>query len=203
LAGDSVLPAARWSSSGHSGLTGTTTKHSILHGRHMAVGGGGPNAIPLVTFAERERATRNCRPSAVKFGTASRPLRPILMTILAMTAGMLPMSLGFGSNPGKQIAPRLDHIIVRGWGSFCDLCHLLFVASGVLQLLPDRVQREEHERIPSVPSRSLAEILNEGGAGSIPQRWLFAKYHNHMLVWISMKPALGPRYLLATRRHGL
>ena len=90
----------------------------------MAVGIAVANAILLVTFAERSRITEFeehsgpaveiTRPDAVPAaidGAAGR-LRPILMTSLAMMAGMLPMALGLGDG-GEQTAP-LGRAVVGG-----------------------------------------------------------------------------------------
>ena len=76
----------------------------------MAVGVAVSNAILLVTFAERERAHAEVSAAAVEGGRSR--LRPILMTSLAMIAGMLPMALGLGAS-GEQIAP-LGKAVVGG-----------------------------------------------------------------------------------------
>ncbi len=61
------------------------------------------NAILLVTFAEKRRSETNTIQLAAVTGAGSR-LRAILMTSLAMIAGMLPMALAFGES-GQQNAP--------------------------------------------------------------------------------------------------
>ncbi len=58
----------------------------------MAVGVAMANAILLVTFAEQRRSESNDVTTAAVVGAGSR-LRAILMTSLAMIAGMLPMAL--------------------------------------------------------------------------------------------------------------
>src|SRR6059058_4224274 len=82
----------------------------------MAVGVAVANAILLVTFAERARVAAGTPDSlsaaeAAVEGARSR-LRPILMTSLAMMAGMLPMALGLGES-GEQTAP-LGRAVVGG-----------------------------------------------------------------------------------------
>jgi multidrug efflux pump subunit AcrB len=58
----------------------------------MAVGVGTANAILLVTFADEHRQTGASSIEAGLAGVRER-MRPILMTSLAMIAGMIPMAL--------------------------------------------------------------------------------------------------------------
>jgi len=82
------------------------------------------NAILLVTFAEKSRrAGMNSQAAAVE-GAQSR-LRPILMTSLAMIAGMTPMALGLGQG-GEQTAP-LGRAVIGG---------LIFATLATLLVLP-------------------------------------------------------------------
>jgi multidrug efflux pump subunit AcrB len=80
-------------------------------GAIMAVGVAVANAILLVTFAERARLDGADSVAAAVEAGRSR-LRPILMTSIAMMAGMLPMALGLGES-GQQTAP-LGRAVVGG-----------------------------------------------------------------------------------------
>jgi multidrug efflux pump subunit AcrB len=92
-------------------LTGTTLNIQSFMGAIMALGVAVANAILLVTFAERaRRAGANAGDAAIEGGRSR--LRPILMTSLAMIAGMLPMALGLGES-GAQTAP-LGRAVVGG-----------------------------------------------------------------------------------------
>jgi multidrug efflux pump subunit AcrB len=92
-------------------LTRTTINIQSFMGAIMAIGVAVANAILLVTFAEQARARgARVRDAAVE-GAASR-VRPILMTSLAMIAGMVPMAIGFGEG-GDQTAP-LGRAVVGG-----------------------------------------------------------------------------------------
>jgi multidrug efflux pump subunit AcrB len=92
-------------------LTGTTVNLQSFMGAIMALGVAVANAILLVTFAERSRlAGASARDAAVR-GVRDR-LRPILMTSLAMIAGMVPMALGLGEG-GEQTAP-LGRAVIGG-----------------------------------------------------------------------------------------
>ncbi len=110
LAVMSVLPAALAGVVLALWITGTTLNIQSFMGAIMAVGVAVSNAILLVTFAERERANSDAAAAAVEGGRSR--LRPILMTSLAMIAGMLPMALGIGQS-GEQSAP-LGRAVVGG-----------------------------------------------------------------------------------------
>ena len=92
-------------------LTHTTLNIQSFMGAIMAIGVAVANAILLVTFAERNRMAGATPSEAAIEGSQSR-LRPILMTSLAMIAGMIPMALGFGEG-GEQTAP-LGRAVVGG-----------------------------------------------------------------------------------------
>ena len=108
-------------------VTGTTLNIQSFMGAIMAIGVAVANAILLVTFAERARVGQASRLSspegaggtpallsaaeAAIEGARSR-LRPILMTSLAMIAGMVPMALGLGEG-GEQTAP-LGRAVIGG-----------------------------------------------------------------------------------------
>jgi multidrug efflux pump subunit AcrB len=90
-------------------VTGTTINIQSLMGSIMAVGVAVANAILLVTFAERTRLAGSSALAAAITGAESR-LRPIMMTSLAMIAGMIPMALGVGDG-GDQTAPLARAVI--------------------------------------------------------------------------------------------
>jgi multidrug efflux pump subunit AcrB len=92
-------------------VTRTTLNIQSFMGTIMAVGVAVANSILLVTFAERDRVGgAKVRDAAV--GGASSRLRPILMTSLAMIAGMIPMATGLGEG-GQQTAP-LGRAVIGG-----------------------------------------------------------------------------------------
>ncbi len=84
-------------------LTGTTLNIQSFTGAIMAVGVAMANAILLVTFSEQHRRTGASAREAAVVGAAGR-LRAVMMTSLAMIAGMIPMALGWGES-GAQTAP--------------------------------------------------------------------------------------------------
>jgi multidrug efflux pump subunit AcrB len=92
-------------------VTGTTLNLQSFMGAIMAVGVAVANAILLVTFAERARQEGRSAVEAGIEGARTR-LRPILMTSLAMIAGMVPMASGLGEG-GDQTAP-LGRAVIGG-----------------------------------------------------------------------------------------
>jgi multidrug efflux pump subunit AcrB len=92
-------------------LTGTTLNVQSFIGAIMAIGVGEANAILLVTFAEKSRLSGATASEAALEGARSR-LRPILMTSIAMIAGMMPIALGWGEG-GEQMAP-LAYAVIGG-----------------------------------------------------------------------------------------
>jgi multidrug efflux pump subunit AcrB len=92
-------------------LTGTTINIQSLIGAIMSIGVAMANGILLVTFAEQHRL-ENGDAVAAAIEAATQRLRPILMTSLAMTAGMLPLALALGEG-GQQGAP-LGRAVIGG-----------------------------------------------------------------------------------------
>jgi multidrug efflux pump subunit AcrB len=91
--------------------TGTTVSVPALMGTIMCIGVATSNSILMVTFAnDQRRAGHDARGAALSAG-ATR-LRPVLMTALAMTIGMLPMYLGLGEG-SEQNAP-LGRAVIGG-----------------------------------------------------------------------------------------
>ena len=92
-------------------VTGTTLNVQSFMGAIMAIGVSVANAILVVTFAERDRREGAQSDVAALRGVRSR-MRPVLMTSLAMTAGMIPMAMALGQG-GEQTAP-LGRAVIGG-----------------------------------------------------------------------------------------
>jgi multidrug efflux pump subunit AcrB len=90
-------------------LTGTTLNVQSFMGAIMAIGISVANAILLVTFAENARGRGMVTEAALE-GSVGR-LRAVLMTALAMIAGMIPIALGTGER--AQAAP-LGRAVIGG-----------------------------------------------------------------------------------------
>jgi multidrug efflux pump subunit AcrB len=104
-------------------LTGNSLNMQSFMGCIMAIGVAVANVILLISKAEELRSNQEITSSIGAQAAASR-LRPILMTTIAMVAGMLPMAVGLGES-GRQTAPLA--IAVIGGLLFSIFYSLLFV----------------------------------------------------------------------------
>ncbi|MGH7880293.1 MAG: efflux RND transporter permease subunit, partial [Candidatus Binataceae bacterium] len=84
-------------------LTGTSLNIQSYLGAIMAMGVSVANSILLITFAEQLRRQNGDALASAIEGAVKR-LRPIVMTAIAMMAGMTPMALAF-SEGSEQTAP--------------------------------------------------------------------------------------------------
>jgi multidrug efflux pump subunit AcrB len=92
-------------------FTHTTVSVPALMGAIMSIGVGTANSILLVTFAnDLRREGMDVLEAAFHAGRTR--LRPVIMTAIAMLAGMIPMSLGLGEG-GEQNAP-LGRAVIGG-----------------------------------------------------------------------------------------
>ena len=117
----------------------------------MAVGVGVANSILVVVFAEERRALGISARAAAVTGAAAR-LRPVLMTSIAMIAGMIPMALGV-TEGGDRTAP-LGRAVIGG---------LMVSTSAVLLVLPlvySMVQRKATRKgVSMLPEDNPERIL--------------------------------------------
>ncbi|HLJ54364.1 MAG TPA: efflux RND transporter permease subunit [Chthonomonadaceae bacterium] len=143
-------------------LTGTTLNIQSYMGAIMAVGVAVANAILLVTFAERSRTGGATAPAAAIEGAQSR-LRPILMTSLAMMAGMVPMALGLGEG-GQQTAP-LGRAVIGGLAA-ATIATLLALPS-VFALLQGRATTRSASLDPTdIESAHYVQPVREGASAN-------------------------------------
>jgi multidrug efflux pump subunit AcrB len=119
-------------------ITGKTLNIQSYMGMIMAVGVAIANGILFITNAEQFRKERN---QYAYRESAFNRLRPILMTSLAMIAGMVPMSLGLGEG-GDQVAP-LAIAVIGG---------LMFSLISTLLLLPLIYHRFQGNKVHSSAS---------------------------------------------------
>jgi len=122
-------------------VTGTTLNIQSFMGAIMAIGVAVANAILLVVFAERYRR-EGSSPKEAAIEAARTRMRPILMTAMAMTCGMIPMGLGLGDG-GQQTAP-LGRAVIGG---------LVAATAATLLILPSvfsLVQQRAHAGSPSL-----------------------------------------------------
>ena len=104
-------------------VTGTTLNVQSFMGAIMAIGVAVANSILFVSFSEASRRGGSASADAAIEGASGR-VRAILMTAIAMIAGMLPMALGLGQS-GAEAAP-LGRAVIGGLtgGTFATLVFL-------------------------------------------------------------------------------
>jgi multidrug efflux pump subunit AcrB len=84
-------------------ITGTTLNVQSFMGGIMAIGVGVSNAILLITFAEDNRIAGESAQQAAMSAGRER-LRPVMMTSIAMIAGMIPMALSGDAQASLAVA---------------------------------------------------------------------------------------------------
>ena len=92
-------------------LTGSTLNLQSYMGIIMSVGVSIANAVLLITNAEELRKHNGNALQSAREAAGLR-LRPIIMTSVAMVAGMLPMAIGHGEG-GDQVSP-LGRAVIGG-----------------------------------------------------------------------------------------
>jgi multidrug efflux pump subunit AcrB len=110
-------------------LTRSTLNVQSMMGAIMAVGVAVANALLLVTFARDRRHAGEDRVQAALSAACAR-MRAILMTSVAMMAGMVPMAIGLGEG-GEQTAP-LGRAVIGGL--FASTVGTLFILPAIYAL---------------------------------------------------------------------
>lgn len=124
-------------------LTGSTLNLQSYMGMIMSVGVSVANAILIVTNAEILRLEyRDATKAAIT--SASIRLRPILMTSLAMIAGMIPMASGMGE-AGEQSAP-LGRAVIGGL--FASTLAALFILPQVFAWVQNKTTYDSPALMP-------------------------------------------------------
>ena len=133
-------------------ITHTTLNIESYMGGIMAIGVGTANAILLVTFAEADRKRGASSLDAGVEGARER-MRPIIMTSVAMIAGMVPMALAIGTG-AEETAP-LGRAVIGGLlaATFVNLAVLPFVFS----LVQHRAGTASPSLDPDDPASRFAE----------------------------------------------
>jgi multidrug efflux pump subunit AcrB len=142
-------------------ITGTSLNVQSFMGAIMAVGVSVANAILLVTFAEHRRKEGQPSEEAAVYGARSR-LRPILMTSIAMIAGMLPMALALGEG-GEQTAP-LGRAVIGGL--IASTGAVLMIVPLVFTIVQRAASRESVSKHPDDVPATEATDLDHGAESS-------------------------------------
>jgi multidrug efflux pump subunit AcrB len=131
-------------------ITRTTMNIQSFTGAIMAIGVAVANAILFVVFAEEHRRLGSGSSESATHAAKMR-MRPILMTSVAMIAGMLPLALALGAG-SEQTAP-LGRAVIGGL-SFATATTLL-----VLPLIFSAVQQRAPMHSPSLDPDDPESVL--------------------------------------------
>jgi multidrug efflux pump subunit AcrB len=131
-------------------ITQTTMNIQSFTGAIMAIGVAVANAILFVVFAEEHRRKGSASSESATHAAKMR-MRPILMTSMAMIAGMIPMALGLGE--GSQQTAPLGRAVIGGL-SFATVTTLL-----ILPLVFSVVQQRASVDSPSLDPDDPQSIL--------------------------------------------
>ena len=134
-------------------ITRTDLSMPAMIGMIMLMGIATKNSILLVEYAIMARRDRGLKRWDALLDACHKRARPIVMTTIAMGAGMLPIALGFGTDPSFR-APMA--IVVIG-GLITSTFLSLLVVPVVFTYVDDMVQwfaRQWRRRFPRAASAS-------------------------------------------------
>jgi multidrug efflux pump subunit AcrB len=132
---------------------GSTLNLQSYMGMIMSVGVSVANAVLMITTAENLRMKLHDPKTAALLAAKSR-IRPILMTSIAMIAGMMPMASGLGEG-GDQVAPLGQAVI---GGLIASTLASLFILPNVFIALQRRASLRSVSLDPKDPASDLYEI---------------------------------------------
>jgi multidrug efflux pump subunit AcrB len=118
-------------------ITGTDLSMPAMIGMIMLMGIATKNSILLVEYAVMARRDRGLNRWDAVLDACHKRARPIVMTTIAMAAGMMPIAIGFGTDPSFR-APMA--IVVIG-GLITSTFLSLLVIPVVYTLVDDMLQR--------------------------------------------------------------
>jgi multidrug efflux pump subunit AcrB len=137
-------------------VTGSTLNLQSYMGMIMSTGVSVANAILIVTNGEKLRLEYRDSTRAAITGAAIR-LRPILMTSMAMIAGMIPMASGMGE-AGEQSAP-LGRAVIGGL--FASTLAALFILPLLFAWIQEKTTYIEPSLLPEeTESQNLTTITS-------------------------------------------
>jgi multidrug efflux pump subunit AcrB len=137
-------------------ITRTSLNLESFMGTIMAIGVAVANAILLVTFAELNRRA-GAESHVAAREAASERLRPVLMTSLAMIAGMIPMALAIGQG-AEQTAP-LGRAVIGGLAA--ATLATLFLLPAIFGIVQRHASAESRSLDPEDPESRYFTPISE------------------------------------------
>jgi multidrug efflux pump subunit AcrB len=135
-------------------LFGSTLNLQSYMGIIMSVGVSVSNAVLLINQAEHNRLIMGMHARQAGLAAASSRLRPIVMTTLAMIAGMVPMASGMGEG-GEQVAPLGQAVI---GGLLLSTVTVLLVMPHLFTMVMQKASRQSPSLDPDDVDIQLIEI---------------------------------------------
>jgi multidrug efflux pump subunit AcrB len=154
----SALPLSMGGAFGALLITGSSLSMPSLLGLLMLMGISGKNSILLVDYAIHARRERGLRRREALLEACRQRVKPIVMTSVAMSAGMLPVALGIGADASFR-APMAIAVI----GGLVTSTALSLVLVPVLFTLTDdlgeKVARLWRRRTPAASAPAPRPII--------------------------------------------
>ncbi|MEB0260710.1 efflux RND transporter permease subunit [Mucilaginibacter sp. 10I4] len=136
-------------------ICGSTLNLQSYMGIIMSVGVSVSNAVLLINQAEINRLQKGMEARTAVLLSVSSRLRPIIMTTLAMIAGMIPMASGMGEG-GEQVAPLGQAVI---GGLILSTLTALLVLPNLFTLIRGKATRLSPTLDPDDPENRYTESL--------------------------------------------
>lgn len=133
-------------------LFGSTLNLQSYMGMIMSIGVSVSNAFLMADHAEKSRFNYKVDVKVSALLAASSRLRPIIMTTLAMIAGMIPMALGMGDG-GEQVAPLGQAVI---GGLFISSITTLLILPHLFIIIRKKARLQSISLNPDDPSSRFA-----------------------------------------------
>ncbi|WP_457353783.1 efflux RND transporter permease subunit [Roseateles sp. P5_D6] len=132
-------------------VTGTDLSMPAMIGMIMLMGIATKNSILLVEYAIVAQREQGLTRLEALLDACHKRARPIVMTTLAMGAGMMPIALGFGTDPSFR-APMA--IVVIG-GLITSTFLSLLVIPVLYEVVDDFIQRFSRKKKPAQPAEGV------------------------------------------------
>jgi multidrug efflux pump subunit AcrB len=129
-------------------ISGSTLNLQSYMGMIMSVGVSVANSVLMVNQAESNRLEKKMNAGLSALWAVSSRFRPILMTTIAMIAGMIPIALGLGEG-GGQVAPLGQAVI---GGLFLSTLTSLLVLPHLFLMVRKKATRNSPTLDPDDPS---------------------------------------------------
>ncbi|MFG1306997.1 efflux RND transporter permease subunit [Xanthobacter autotrophicus] len=152
-----ALPLSLGGAFGLMAVTGTSLSMPTLIGILMLMGIAAKNSILLVEYAIAARTRQGLERNAALLDAARKRARPIIMTTVAMGAGMMPLALGIGAD--AEFRASMAVAVIGGLLSSTALSLVYVPAVFTLMDDLDRLARSTFGELIQTPHRKQVDML--------------------------------------------